>query len=73
MSKRRRSYLTEEDVAHLKACLAAGMTQEEVAREFLITRPQVSNILHGRSWSWVPEAQNAQDQGRVITVWLGES
>jgi hypothetical protein len=45
--------LTENDVQQIRALLAAGKKQTEIAAQFNISRSNVSRIKRGLNWSWL--------------------
>ena len=45
--------LTEEDVVKIKACLAAGMSQTQIAKAFNVQQMAISRIKTGDRWAHV--------------------
>jgi hypothetical protein len=45
--------LTEDDVRLIRWLLSEGYTQKEIAQQFSVRQPRISNISRGKSWAWL--------------------
>lgn len=50
------SKLTDEDVLKIRELYSQGLTQQEIANQFGITRSVVGNIHHGRTWAHLSQS-----------------
>ena len=59
-----RSVLEQDDVAAIKACLAAGEAQVSLAEEYGVSPSTISLIAHGKTWAYVGDG-DGNDGGEI--------
>jgi hypothetical protein len=52
-SRQGRAKLTESNVIEIRALIAAGVPQRQIAKRFGVTKSPINEIHRGRAWSWL--------------------
>ena len=55
--KRPMAKITEKQAIEIKALLARGYRQSDIARDYRISRSMISDIATGKTWTHVPDGQ----------------